>query len=109
MNKAGNEVSVAVTFGELYFYTLVMTEEIKRAGYMVIEIWECQKDKIVKAKHIDTRRPGIEQMKPLQPCDAYFGGCVNAVKLYYKCQDLRRFITWTFHTDQGSWPNDEYG
>ena len=77
-------------FGELFSNTLVMTEEIKRAGYNVIEMWECQWDKIVKAKCINTHRPDIEQMKPLQPRDAYFGGRVNAAKLYYKCQDLEK-------------------
>ena len=49
-------------------------------------MWECLWDTIVKAKNINIVRPDLKHMKPLQPCDAYFGGSVNAVKLYYLCQ-----------------------
>ena len=34
---------------------------------------------------IETNRPDLEHHKPLVPRDAYFGGRVIAVKLYYKC------------------------
>ena len=42
----------------------------------------------MKAKNIHTKRPDLEHIKPVQPCDAYFGGCVNASKLYHKCEGL---------------------
>ena len=48
-------------------------------------MWECQFDKDVMAMKINTNRPHLEHHKPLIPRDAYFGGRVNAVKLYYKC------------------------
>ena len=35
---------------------------------------------------INTNRPDLENCKPLIPRDAYFGGHVNAVKLYYNCE-----------------------
>ena len=39
----------------------------------------------MKKMNIETNRPNLEHYKPLVPRDAYFGGRVNAVKLYYKC------------------------
>ena len=65
-----------------------MTEDFKQAEYSVVEMWECQWDKIVKATRIKTYRQDLKHMKPLQPRDGYFSGRVNAAKLYYKCQHL---------------------
>ena len=48
-------------------------------------MWECRWDIDMKKMNIETNRPDLEHYKPLIPRDAYFGGRVNAVKLYYKC------------------------
>ena len=64
-----------------------MTERIKEAGWNVVEMWECQWDKICKIKNLPTTRADIEHLKCLIPRDAYFGGRVNAAKLYYKCTE----------------------
>ena len=53
-------------------------------------MWECQWDQIVKAKNINIKRPDLEHTKPLQPRGAYFGGRVNAAKLYYICQGFEK-------------------
>ena len=52
-----------------------------------MEMWECHCDIDVKKMKIETNRPNLEhhKFKPLLPSYAYFGGQVNAVKLYYKC------------------------
>ena len=42
----------------------------------------------MKAKNINTKHPDLELMKPLQPCDAYFGWRVNAANLYHECEEL---------------------
>jgi len=86
VNKQGKEVTTPIKFGQLHASTLVMTHNLRRLGYNVTEMWECQWDQIVKAKKINIKRPDLEHMKPLQPRDAYFGGRVNAAKLYYLCQ-----------------------
>ena len=39
----------------------------------------------MKEVKIEANRPDLKHHKPLIPRDAYFGGQVNAVKLYYKC------------------------
>ena len=46
-----------------------MTENLRRLGFNVIEMWECQWDQIIKAKNVNIKRPDIEHIKPLQPCE----------------------------------------
>ena len=53
-------------------------------------MWECQWDKICKAKNLPTTRADIDYLKCLIPRDAYFGGRVNAAKLYYKCTGFEK-------------------
>ena len=64
----------------------VNTNKLRDLGYKVKHTWECQWDKLVKVTKINTHRPNLEHKKPLIPCEAYFGGCVNAVTLYYQCK-----------------------
>ena len=71
-----------IKFGELYTYTFQMSENFRQLGYKVVEMWECQWDIDMKKMNIETNRPDLEHHKPLVPRDAYFGGQVNAVKLY---------------------------
>ena len=85
INAKGKEVKVPIKFGELYTYTFQMSENFRLLGYKVVEMWECQWDIDVKKMKIETNRPDLEHYKPLIPRDAYFGGRVNASKLYYKC------------------------
>ena len=85
VNTKGKEVVVPIKFGELYTYTYQRSEWVGEAGYKLLEMWECQWDVDVKKMGINTKRPDLEHHKPLIPRNAYFGGRVNAVKLYYKC------------------------
>ena len=52
------QVTTPIQFGQLHLNTLVMTQNLCWLGYTVIKIWECQWDKIVKAKNINIVRPG---------------------------------------------------
>ena len=90
------------TMGELNNKTIEISNKIKKAGYKLIEIYECNwknllylskkcniediendrnknKLKILK-NHIDNI--DIEYYKPLNPRDALYGGRTGAVKLY---------------------------
>ena len=81
----GKEETRPIKFGQLLSDTLRISKEIKNAGYKLVEMWECQWDVDVKKMGINTNRPDLEHCKPLKPREVYFGGRVNAVKLYYKC------------------------
>jgi hypothetical protein len=62
-----------------------MDGNIKKAGFNVVEMWECKWDNICKKFHLPTSKKELEHIKCLIPRDAYFGGRTNAVKLYYRC------------------------
>jgi len=87
--KDGQEKQRSIKFGEVYASTVEKVERFKANGYEVEEIWECQFNKFVHKNNIvfDTV---LTHLDPLIPRDAYFGGRVNAVKLYYKCQGLEK-------------------
>ena len=71
------------TVEELYQATLNKRMALLRAGYTVIEMWECQWDRLVDNK------PGVSQflhsfdlVPPLEPREAFFGGRTGAVGLH---------------------------
>ena len=71
------------TVEELYQATLNKRMALIRAGYTVIEIWECQWDRLVD------NEPAVSQflrsfdlVPPLEPREAFFGGRTGAVALH---------------------------
>lgn len=78
-----------LTMGSLYSHhkkRLALIQE-KMPGYTVVEMWECQWDKLVKnSAEVKThmlRYPVIPD--PLKPRDALYGGRTNAIVLHYIC------------------------
>ena len=57
--KNGKEIQLPIKFGELYANTEMNTERLRDLGYKVERIWECQWDKLVKLKKINTHRPDL--------------------------------------------------
>ena len=82
----GKEEVRPIKFGQLLSDTIRISEEIKNAGYKLVEMWECQWDNLTKIHKLPTSHADIEHLKSLIPRDAYFGGRVNAAKLYYICR-----------------------
>lgn len=82
--KDGVERTRAVKFGELYANTISKIDKFVSRGYMVEDIWECQFSKFLK-KHRLEFNIDLRYLDPLIPRDAYFGGRVNCVKMYYRC------------------------
>ncbi|KAL4150015.1 hypothetical protein QTP88_003864 [Uroleucon formosanum] len=52
---------------------------IKKAGYNLVEMWECKWIKSTDYKHSEKS----EIIEPLNPRDAFFGGRTNTYKLWY--------------------------
>ena len=84
-NHKGETVYKQMKFGNLLSNTITRMENIKEAGFNVVEMWECKWDNICKKFHLPTSKKELEHIKCLIPRDAYFGGRTNAVKLYYRC------------------------
>ena len=71
------------SLAEVYEATLKKTKQLRDAGYIVIEQWECEFE---EAKKTDPALQDFlntfELVEPLNPRDSFFGGRTNGVRLY---------------------------
>ena len=69
---------------DLYQATIEKTEFLKKEGYNVVEMWECdiKREMDEDMKHYFDHYPIAD---PLEPRDALYGGRTNASKLYHRC------------------------
>ena len=71
------------TIEELYEATICKRMALLRAGYTVIEQWECEWDKLVDTNaDVQCFLASLELVQPLEPRDAFFGGRTGAVSLH---------------------------
>lgn len=71
------------TVEELYQATLNKRMALLRAGYTVIEMWECEWQSLVKKDEAVQRfLASLELVPPLEPREAFFGGRTGAVALH---------------------------
>ena len=76
------------TIEEVYEATQRKTEILRRAGYTVIEKWECEfnEDKKTDPQLQDFLKT-FEFVEPLNPRDAFFGGRTGAACLYARAEE----------------------
>ena len=78
------------TISEVYEATWKKTEQLRQAGYTVIEKWECQFENEKKTdKQLQDFLKTFELVEPLNPRDAFFGGRTNAVCLHAKKKESK--------------------
>lgn len=65
------------------------TKRLERAGYTVIEEWEC---KWVKTKRYKEMAKEREIIEPLNPRDALFGGRTEVFKLKYSTKNVKKSL-----------------
>ena len=73
---------------QLYEDTFEKVWHLRKSGFKVIEMWEC--DLLKEMEHDEDMRRYFEEYEivdPLQPRDAFYGGRTNAAKLLHECQD----------------------
>ena len=71
------------TVQELYNATLNKRMDLLRAGFKVLEMWECQWDKLVKTDQAVRRfLSTFDLVAPMEPRDAFYGGRTGAVSLH---------------------------
>ena len=78
-----------LTMHQLYILTIGKKEELQKAGYQVVELWECDYDKRCKEDPdfrslVDSEFTNLD---PLRPRDALFGGRTNSTKLYQEIDE----------------------
>ena len=71
------------TVQELYNATVAKRVALLRAGFNVLEIWECQWDEQVRTNEAVNRfLSSFDLVAPLEPRDSFFGGRTEAVALH---------------------------
>ena len=71
------------TFDDVYKYTQNKMECLRQKGYVVVEMWECEWQRL-KANNPDIKKrvDDYHFVEPLNPRDAFCGGRTNAIQLY---------------------------
>ena len=71
------------TVEELYQATLSKRMALLRAGYTVIEMWECEWDRLVDNEPaVSQFLPSFDLVPPLEPREAFLGGRTGAMALH---------------------------
>ena len=71
------------TVQELYEATINKRMALLQAGYTVVEIWECQWQKLVDTNaEVQSFLASLELVPPLEPREAFFGGRTGAVAMH---------------------------
>ena len=71
------------TVEELYEATLAKRMALLRAGYTVLEMWECEWDTFVDTNaDVQCFLASLELVPPLEPREAFYGGRTGAVALH---------------------------
>jgi len=87
-----------LTFRELYMRTEAHMAYLREKGYRVIEKWECDfKPLIEKSPQVKALLSRCSKIDPLKPRDAFYGGRVNAIRLYAKAPEAEsiRYVDFT--------------
>ena len=76
------------TVEELYQATLSKRMALLRAGYTVIEMWECDWDRLVDNEPaVSQFLASFDLVAPLEPREAFFGGRTSAVALHVVAEE----------------------
>ena len=91
------------TMDQLYNRTLEREKVIRKLGYSLRTIWECEFDEKVKSDYSYRMLTTNTPVGPrLDPRDALYGGRINATVLHYKCKDGEKIL----HDDVVSYSDD---
>ena len=86
------------TMQELYCSTVEKIEYLKRQGYNVVEVWECDVRRELKQnEEMKYYFDHYHVAEPLEPRHALYGGRTNAAKLQHCCQgdEQIRYVDFT--------------
>ena len=85
------------TMQELYCSTVEKIEYLKRQGYNVVEVWECDVRRELKQNEEKYYFDHYHIAEPLEPRHALYGGRTNAAKLQHCCQgdEQIRYVDFT--------------
>ncbi|PFX12181.1 putative DNA polymerase [Stylophora pistillata] len=79
-------------FDDVYRCTQDKIQLLRDRGYHVIEIWECQWEKMKKEREdVCAFVQNLDLSTPLNPRDAFCGGRTNTIRLYHREEVIRYY------------------
>ena len=83
------------TVEELYQATLSKRMALLRADYTVLEMWECDWDRLVDNEPaVSQFLASFDLVAPLEPREAFLGGRTGAVALHALAGEGKKYIMW---------------
>lgn len=83
-SQSGEMVTKNVKMHEVLMQFEEQNNWLRRRGYTVVVMWECDWDRLVKLDKIECNRDDLQVREPLNPRDSYKGGRTEALMTYYK-------------------------
>lgn len=81
------------TLQELYQVTQRKIELLKKAGYSVVEKWECDfRNELKQNEHLQTVISNMSWVFPLDPREAFYGGRTGMAKCHYPAEENERIL-----------------
>ncbi|MCP4120074.1 MAG: hypothetical protein GY737_32690, partial [Desulfobacteraceae bacterium] len=79
------------TLEQAFQRTMQRQRELEHQGYTVEAVWECEVQKRLRADcKMAAAIEEIDVVMPIDPREAFFGGRVNATKLFHSCSEDER-------------------
>ncbi|XP_055390586.1 uncharacterized protein LOC129619368 [Condylostylus longicornis] len=76
------------TMNTRYERTIKKAERLRKLGYDVIEMWQCEFNSLISKEEASyLKNHPLVQHAPLNPRDAFYGGRTGNVYNYYKCKE----------------------
>lgn len=82
-NRSAMNKNAGQTFGSLFAETMKKEGEIKKAGWNLVTMWECEWERVKaeKPEIVQFVHENQFQLKPMSPFDAFFGGRVETFQM----------------------------
>ena len=94
------------TMEDVFRATQIKIQTLRRAGYTVLEMWECDWDKLVESDvTVQAFVTDHTLVAPLEPRDAFFGGRTGAVTLHATTNTPEEEISYVDVTSLYPWVN----
>ena len=95
MRDAKHYATPGRTVEELYQATLSKRMALLRADYTVLEMWECDWDRLVDNEPaVSQFLASFDLVAPLEPREAFLGGRTGAVALHALAGEGKKYIMW---------------
>ena len=79
------------TMLDVWQQTRAKIQHLTALSYRVKEMWECERQHMIQSdNHLKEFVETLDIVTPHNPCEAFFGGRTNTIKLHHKVEDNKQ-------------------